>query len=202
MGNYCGPKVRLTRRVGVPIAETAKHLNPRRPNRPGQHGYRRGRPSLYGRQLAEKQKIAFYYNMRDGQLRTYMSLARHSRRDTKAAFQELLETRLDNVVRRMGWARTIWQARQAVAHGHFQVNGRRVDRPSFRVSDGDVVAVKDRSKQFINDCAEVCEGPLPPEWLNVDEKKLEGRVVRMPSPEDVRLPFEVEFGLIIEYYGR
>lgn len=202
MGNYTGPKVRLSRRLGVPIAETAKHLNPRRPNRPGMHGYRRGRPSLYGRQLAEKQKIACYYNMRDGQLRRYLAMASKSRRDTAAAVQELLETRLDNVVRRLGWARTIWQARQAVTHGHFFVNGRKVNRPSFRVGPGDVVTVRDRSKKFVKDCAETCEGPLAPEWLSADENKLEGRVVRMPTPEDIRLPFEIEYGLIIEYYGR
>ena len=202
MGNYTGPKVRLSRRLGVPIAETAKHLNLRRPNRPGMHGYRRGRPSLYGRQLAEKQKIACYYNLRDGQLRKYIASAAKSRRDSTAAIQELLETRLDNVIRRLGWARTIWQARQAVAHGHFQVNGRKVDRPSFRVKPDDVITVRDRSKKFVKDCAETCEGPLPPEWLSVDENKLEGRVTRKPAPEDVRLPFEIEFGLIIEYYGR
>ena len=202
MGNYTGPKVRLTRRVGVPIAETSKHLKPRRPNRPGMHGYRRGRPSLHGRQLAEKQKIAFYYNVRDRQLRRYLALARASHQDTTAVFQEVLETRLDNVVRRMGWARTIWQARQAVAHGHFLVNGRKVDRPSFVASPGDIITVKDRSRRFVQDCAETCEGPLPPEWLAVEENKMEGRVVRKPTPEDVRLPFEIEFGLIIEYYGK
>ncbi len=202
MGNYTGPKVRLSRRLGVPIAETAKHLNLRRPSRPGIHGYRRGRPSLYGRQLAEKQKIACYYNIRDGQLRRYMAMAAASSRDSIAVFQELLETRLDNVVRRLGWARTIWQARQAVAHGHFQINGRRVDRPSQRVRPGDVISVKERSQKFVRACAETCEGPLPPEWLVAEENKLEARVVRPPTPEDIRLPFEVEYGFIVEYYGR
>lgn len=202
MGNYTGPKVRLTRRLGVPICETAKHLNPRRPNRPGMHGFRRGRATLYGRQLAEKQKIAYYYNVRDGQLRKYMQLASRSKRNAEAVFQELLESRLDNVVRRLGWARTIWQARQAVAHGHFRINGRKVDRPSFRVRPGDVISVRDRSHKFVKDCAETCEGPLPPEWLAPEENKYEARVTRMPTPEDVRLPFEVEYALVIEYYGR
>jgi small subunit ribosomal protein S4 len=194
--------VRLTRRLGVPIAETVKHLNPRRPNRPGMHGFRRGRPSLYGAQLAEKQKIAFYYNVRDGQLRNYMAMASHSRGDTIKHFQVFLETRLDNVVRRLGWARTIWQARQAVVHGHFLINGRKVDRPSYRVTQGDVITVRERSQKFVKDCAETCEGPLPPEWLAPEENKQQATVVRMPTPEDVRLPFEVEFGLIVEYYGR
>ena len=202
MGNYTGPKVRLTRRVGVPICETAKHLNPNKANRPGMHGFRRGRPSLYGTQLIEKQKIAFYYNIRDGQFRKYMAKAASSKRGTLTAIQQLLETRLDNTVRRLGWARTIWQARQAVAHGHFLINGRRADRPSQHVKPGDVITVRDRSQKFVKDCAETCEGPLPPEWLAVEEGKLEGRIVRLPVPEDVRLPFEVEFGSIIEYYTR
>lgn len=202
MGNYTGPKVRLTRRLGVPICETAKHLNPRKTNRPGMHGFRRGRASLYGRQLAEKQKIACYYNVRDAQLRNYMHIARRSKGNSETALQELLESRLDNVVRRLGWARTIWQARQAVAHGHFHVNGRKVDRPSYRVETGDVITVKECSQKFVKACAETCEGPLPPEWLALVENKLEARVVRMPAPEDVRLPFEVEYGPIIEYYGR
>lgn len=202
MGNYTGPKVRLSRRLGVAIAETAKHLNPRRPNRPGAHGFRRPRPTLYGRQLAEKQKLAFYYNLRDKQLRRYIAAAARSRKDTVAAIQELLETRLDNVVRRLGWARTIWQARQAVVHGHFLVNGRKTDRPSYNVRPEDVITVRDRSKKFVQNCAETCEGPLPPEWLVVTENKLEGKVTRMPTIEDVRLPFEVEYGLVIEYYTR
>lgn len=202
MGNYIGPKVRLSRRLGVPIAETAKHLNPRKPNRPGMHGFRRGRPTLYGRQLAEKQKLAFYYNVRDKQLRRYMAIASHSQRETVAAFQELLETRLDNVVRRLGWARTIWQARQAVAHGHFLINGRKVDRPSYNVKVEDQITIKDRSKQFVKNCAETCEGPLPPEWLALDEGKMQAKVVRLPVVEDVRLPFEIAYGLVIEYYTR
>jgi small subunit ribosomal protein S4 len=202
MGNYTGPKVRLTRRLGVPICETNKHLNPRKGNRPGMHGFRRGRPSLYGRQLAEKQKIACYYNVRDKQLRHYMERASTSKKDNVAALTELLETRLDNTVRRLGWARTIWQARQAVAHGHFFVNGHKVDRPSYNVRVGDVITVRESSQKFVKDCAETCEGPLAPEWLQLEENKLEGRVVRMPAPEDVRLPFEVEYGLVVEYYGR
>jgi small subunit ribosomal protein S4 len=202
MGNYTGPKVRLTRRLGVPIAETNKHLNPKRPNKPGMHGFRRGRPSLYGRQLAEKQKIAFYYNIRDKQLRHYMEKAASSKKDTVAALTELLEARLDNVVRRLGWARTVWQSRQAVAHGHFFVNGRKVDRPSYNLRVGDTVTVRERSQKFVKACAETCEGPLPPEWLEVEDGKLEGRMVRLPAQEDARYPFEVEYGLVVEYYGR
>lgn len=202
MGSYTGPKVRLTRRLGVPIAETNKHLNPRKANRPGMHGFRRGRPSLFGKQLAEKQKLAFYYNIREKQFRHYMEKASSTKKDNVTALTELLETRLDNAVRRLGWARTIWQARQTVAHGHVFVNGRKVDRPSYNLKVGDTVTIRERSQKYVKACAETCEGPLPPEWLQLSENKLEGRVVRLPAPEDVRLPFEVEYGLVVEYYGR
>ncbi len=202
MGHYTGPKVRLSRSLGVPIAETAKHLNMRRTQRPGMHGFRRARQSLYGRQLAEKQKLAVYYNLRNGQMRRYMEEAVASSRAAHEVLQESLETRLDNVIRRLGWARTIWQARQMVAHGHIYVNGRKVDRPSFRVRPGDVITPKGRSEKFIKECAETAEGPIAPEWLSLSENKVEARVTRLPSLEDVRLPFEINYSLIIEFYTR
>jgi len=202
MGGYIGPKVRLSRSVGVPIAETSKHTNPRRASRPGMHGFRPARRSLYGKQLTEKQKLAFYYNVRDKQLRLYMAKATRSKRSTPEALQEILETRLDNVLRRLGWARTIWQARQLVNHGHIQVNGRRVDIPSFHVSTGDVITVKDKSKGLVKRSLESVEERVIPAWLSSDDARLEGKVERMPFPEDVRLPFEMTYSLVIEYYTR
>ncbi|MCG3138994.1 MAG: 30S ribosomal protein S4 [Phycisphaerae bacterium] len=202
MGNYCGPKVRLSRSVGAAIAETPKHVSPRKANRPGMHGYRRARQTLYGRQLVEKQKVAFYYNIRNTQMRHYVAAASHSKKDASVALQEFLESRLDNVVRRLCWARTIWQARQMVTHGHFLINGRRVDVPSLRVKEGDVISVKEKSKMFVKNSAASSEGPLPPEWLSLDENKMEARVTRLPLPEDVRMPFEPNFNMIIEFYTR
>lgn len=202
MGGYIGPKVKLSRSVGVPIAETSKHTNPRRTNRPGMHGFRPARRSLYGRQLNEKQKLAYYYNVRDRQLRGYMTQANRAKRSAPEVLQELLETRLDNVLRRLGWARTIWQARQLVNHGHIRVNDRRVDIPSFHVSAGDVITVKDSSKPLVKHCLESVEERLIPSWVVSDDDKLEGKVERMPFPEDVRLPFDVTYSLVIEYYTR
>ncbi len=202
MGGYIGPKLKLSRSVGVPVAETSKHTNPRRTTRPGMHGFRPARRSLYGRQLTEKQKLAYYYNVRDRQLRTYMAKASKDKRSTPEAFSEFLETRLDNVLRRIGWARTIWQARQLVNHGHIQVNGRCVDIPSAQVSAGDILTVRDKSKPLVKRCMESVEERLIPGWLTSDDAKLEGKVERMPFPEDVRLPFEVEYSLVIEYYTR
>ncbi len=202
MGGYSGPKVRLSRSLGVPIAETSKHLNPRRTTRPGMHGFRPARRSLYGRQLAEKQKLAFYYNLRNAQLRRYMAEATRSKRSTPEMLQQLLETRLDNTLRRLGWARTIWQARQLVSHGHILVNGRKVDRPGYGVQPGDMITVKARSQKLIKACAESCEEPVVPQWLTADNNKWEAQVQRLPVPEDVRLPFEVDFAAVTEFYTR
>jgi small subunit ribosomal protein S4 len=177
MGNYSGPKVRLSRALGVPIAETPKHMRLRRENPPGMHPMRRGRRSLYGRQLSEKQKLARYYNLRDGQLRRCMTEASRSRRTTPVVLHEILESRLDNVIRRLGWARTIWQARQMVSHGHFQVNGQKVERPSYRLSPNDKITVKERSAKFVRESSESAEF-----HLNLD--------------------FEIDYNLIVEYYSR
>jgi small subunit ribosomal protein S4 len=204
MGNYSGPKVRLSRALGVPIAETPKHVSPRKTTRPGQHGFRRVKPTLYGTQLKEKQKIACYYNLQNKQLRRYMKMAENSKQTTDREFQVLLETRLDNVIRRLRWARTIWQARQMVGHGHFLVNGRKVDLPSYRVKAGDMIEVKERSKKFAGEVIETTKsmGFAVPEWLVSDEATLKATVARLPQFEEVRLPFDVEFSSIIEYYTR
>ncbi|MFQ5430732.1 MAG: 30S ribosomal protein S4 [Phycisphaerae bacterium] len=202
MGNYCGPKVKLSRSLGVPIAETPKHMRLRRENPPGMHPIRRGRRSLFARQLAEKQKLARYYNVRDGQLRRYMKEAARSKRNTPIVLHELLETRLDNIVRRLGWARTIWQARQMVVHGHFLVDDRRVNRPSFHVAPGSRITVRERSQKFVREASESAEFHLNLEWLQGDEKKLEATVVRMPTLEDSRIPFEIDYNMVVEYYSR
>jgi len=202
MGNYTGPKVRLSRRFGVPIAETAKHMRLRRENPPGMHGGRRSRPSLYGVQLTEKQKLMFYYNIRDKQMRRYMAEAQKSKLNAPEALHQVLETRLDNVIRRLGWSRTIWQARQMVVHGHFEVNGRKVDIPSFRVSTGDRIRVKDKSKKFVKATAETAEFQLNLDWLKRDEEKHEAEVTRLPTLEDSRIPFEINYNMIIEFYTR
>lgn len=204
MGNYCGPKVRLSRALGVPISETPKHVNMKKQTRPGQHGYRRGRVTLYGTQLKEKQKIAYYYNIQNKQLRHYMKLAEKSRVSTDKAFQTILEARLDNVIRRLRWARTIWQARQMVTHGHFKVNGRKVDLPSYRIKVGDVIEVKDRSKKFIAEVIETTTamGFAVPEWISADDQNLKATIERLPEFDEVRLPFEIDYSKIIEFYTR
>jgi len=204
MGGYSGPKVRLSRSLGVAIAETPKHVNPKRDKRPGIHGYRRVRRSLYGTQLTEKQRIGRYYNIRDGQVQRYVREAQMAKRSTTQVLQQLLETRLDNVVRRVHWARTIWQGRQMVSHGHFLVNGRKVNVPSFNVMAGDVISVKPRSENFVKQTAAAAEdmGFRVPDWLSLDEGKLKARVLYLPQLNDVLLPFDVDFSSVIEFYTR
>ena len=204
MGTYHGAKVRLARRAGVPVAEPPKHTNVRRPTRPGMHGRRRARTSLYGEQLAEKQKLAAYYNIRDRQFTRHIEQAQAKPGSTTDALQQILESRLDNVIRRLRWARTVWQARQMVAHGHFYVNGHKVDIASYQVSPGEEITVKPGSEPFVHaamESAGEADIQVPP-WLSVDSDNLRAKVLRLPAPEEIRLPFEIDVAKVIEMYTR
>jgi len=204
MGSYIGPKVRLSRSLQVPIGETDKHVRPRKERPPGQRRFRKARPSLYSSQLRGKQKMRFYYNVRDKQLKHYIEFAQNSSGDTIEIFQQMLESRLDNVVRRLRWARGIWQGRQMVSHGHIMVNGRKINLPSFCVKAGDVVSVKLRSHDFVKQCAQSTEdmGFDVPKWLSVDENTLTAKVLYLPHVDEVRIPFEIDYAKIIEFYTR
>ncbi|MBK8270465.1 MAG: 30S ribosomal protein S4 [Planctomycetes bacterium] len=203
MGTYHGPKVRLSRASGVPIAETPKHMRLRRENPPGVHGMGKGRrKSLYGERLLAKQRLSRYYNIRDGQMRRYMKEASSSKRTTPVVLHEMLETRLDNVVRRLGWARTIWQARQMVSHGHFLIDGKKVNIPSFAMQPGQKIGVKNQSLNLVKQISETAEFHLQLDWLQRDDTKFEATIARMPALEDSRIPFDVDYNLIVEYYSR
>jgi small subunit ribosomal protein S4 len=204
MGSYHGPKVRLTRRAGVPIAETPKHLQVRRPRPPGMHGRRRGRQSLYGEQLTEKQRLCSYYNIRERQFTRYVEQAQATPGSSTEALHRILETRLDNVIRRLRWAATIWQARQMVAHGHFLVNGHKVDLPEYHVHAGDEITVKAGSESFLRRAIETAEQAEihSPAWLSADAEHLRAKVLRLPEPEEIRLPFAIDLPKIIEFYTR
>lgn len=204
MGSYHGPKVRLTRRVGVPIAETQRHLSVRRPRPPGMHVRRRGRQSLYGEQLAEKRKLCSYYNIRERQFTRYVEMAQSTPGSTTEALHRILETRLDNVIRRLRWAATIWQARQMVSHGHFLINGHKVDLPEYHVQAGDEITVKAGSEPFLRQAIEAAEKAEihSPAWLSADTEHLKAKVLRLPEPGEIRLPFEIDLPKIIEFYTR
>src|SRR5437588_3963434 len=142
MARQTGPKVRLSRRVGVPIADIPKHTS-KELSLPGMHGYRGRRQTEYGVRLTEKQKLRYHYGMMEKQFRRFLDIAKKSKGNTANTMIQLLETRLDNVIRRIGVARTIWAARQIVAHGHVIVDGRKTDIPSYQVKPGQTITFKD-----------------------------------------------------------
>ncbi|MFA5552847.1 MAG: 30S ribosomal protein S4 [Trueperaceae bacterium] len=205
MGRYRGPAVKISRREGVNLTETPKvqRYMEKHPYPPGQHGQRRRRkPSDYGVRLREKQKLRFLYNMSEKQFRNLFDEAAKQEGSTGTVFLQLLESRLDNVVYRLGIAYTRRQARQFVAHGHILVNGKRVDVPSYRVRPGDEieVAAKARKNPFIHaNIEDRKRGQLNP-WLEFDAEAMKGKFLHRPAREDIMVP--VNELQVIEYYSR
>ncbi len=205
MGRYRGPVVKISRREGVNLTESPKvqKYMERHPYPPGQHGQRRRRkPSDYAVRLREKQKLRFYYNMSEKQFRNLFDEATKKTGATGQVFLQLLESRLDNVVYRLGIASTRRQARQFVAHGHIDVNGKRVDIPSYRVSPGDEVSVHATARKldFIKENVESRKRGRMLPWLEFDAETLKGTFKRLPSREDIVVP--VNELQVIEYYSR
>jgi small subunit ribosomal protein S4 len=198
MANYTGPKVKLSRRVGVPIADIPKHTSKRQLNPPGMHGFRGRRLRDYGVRLNEKQKLRYHYNVLERQFRGYVAEAGSTKGNTGEVLLRLLEQRLDNVIRRLGWARTIWAARQVVGHGHVLVNGRKIDVPSYRVETGDKITIKPSVQKLIRENLESMAGHQVPGWLSFDPSTLTADIVAVPTPEQV--PFDVNMNLIVEFY--
>ncbi|HSH96004.1 MAG TPA: 30S ribosomal protein S4 [Roseimicrobium sp.] len=197
MGRYTGPKVKLSRRVGAPIADIPKHTA-KELTLPGMHGYRGRRSTEYGIRLTEKQKLRYHYGMMEKQFRKFLDMAKKSKGNTASTMMQLLELRLDNVVRRLGAGRTIWATRQIVAHGHVLLNGVKTDIASALVSPGDVITFKEGIHKVLRDNMEQNAGHNVPSWLEWNPAQLTGTVKQLPVPEDV--PFEVNMNLIIEFY--
>lgn len=198
MATYTGPKVRLSRRVGVPIADIPKHTSKRQLNAPGMHGYRGRRLRDYGIRLQEKQKLRYHYNILEKQFRNTIEEAKQKQGNSGDVMMQLLERRLDNVIRRMGVARTIWAARQMVNHGHILVNGKKVDIPSFRTSVGDVITIKSKSEKLARENMESLGGHEVPGWISFNPSELKGTVSSLPTSDQI--PFDVNTNLIIEFY--
>jgi small subunit ribosomal protein S4 len=197
MGRYLGPKVKLSRRVGVPIADIPKHAGRGELQLPGMHGYRGRRSTEYGVRLTEKQKLRFHYGMLERQFRRFLNIAKKSKGNTANTMVQLLETRLDNVLRRLGVARTIWAARQIVAHGHVLVDGRKTDIASYLVKPGQRVTFRPGIHKLLRENMEQNAGHQLPNWLEWNPAQLTGAIKALPVPEDV--PFEVTTHLIIEF---
>lgn len=197
MGRYTGPKVRLSRRVGVPIADIPKHTA-KELTLPGMHGYRGRRSTEYGVRLVEKQKLRFHYGMLEKQFRRFLDIAKTSKGNTGNTLMQLLETRLDNVCRRLGVGRTIWQTRQLVSHGHVLINGHKCDIASAVVKVGDTITFREGTHKVIRDTMEQVPGHQVPAWLEWNPSQLTAKINALPTADDV--PFEVNLNLIIEFY--
>ncbi len=198
MARYIGPKVKLSRRVGVPIADVPKHTGKSELVIPGQHGFRGRRQTEYGVRLTEKQKLRYHYGMLERQFRRFMTIAKKSKGNTGNSLWQLLECRLDNVVRRLGVGRTIWATRQIVAHGHVLVDGRKTDIPSYIVKPGQTITFKEGIHKVLRENMESAAGHNVPNWLEWNPSTLTAKVTTLPTPDDV--PFEVNMNLIIEFY--
>ncbi len=208
MARYRGAVCRICRREGEKLylkgerCYTDKCAIERRPYPPGQHGQGRQKRSDYGTQLREKQKVRKVYGILEKQFKRYFEMAEKMSGITGENFLQLLEKRLDNVVFRMGFATSRNQARQLVLHGHLQVNGKKVNIPSYLVTVDDVISVKEtsrKSKKF-KEIFEYNSELTSPKWLSVNMDKAEGKVLSLPDREDVDLA--VEEHLIVEYYSR
>ena len=205
MARYLGPRTRKSRRLGQLLDDNKAKYYDRRPYPPGEHGRRRGRRSSdsdYLHQLREKQKVRQIYGVLERQFRRYYQEAARRRGITGDNLLQILECRLDNVVYRSGLARTRPQARQLVNHGHFRVNDRKVDIPSYRVRAGDVVSVKPRSRDIIviRHAVDTSGDRRVPEWLEVglDERRIMVRDV----PKREQIDTAVREQLVVELYSR
>ena len=197
-------KYKINRRLGANLWGRPKSPVNIRDYRPGEHGQRRRKTSDYGLQLAAKQKLKGHYgNITERQFRRYYEKAVRRRGDMSENLVGILERRLDAVVYRMKFVPTVFAARQFVNHGHIRVNGRRVNIPSYLVDEGDVVEVRDKSRQvpIVLEAIDSPERDIP-DYLDVDHDKLKGTFVRTPKLADVPYPVQMEPNLVIEYYSR
>ncbi|CAK1242731.1 Ribosomal protein S4 or related protein (RpsD) [Fructobacillus tropaeoli] len=201
MSRYTGPKWRISRRLGVSLSGTGKELS-RRAYAPGDHGQgRRGKVSEYGMQLREKQKLRFTYGLTERQFHSLFNKAGKVRQGTHGTnFMIFLERRLDSLVYRLGLATTRQQARQLVNHGHILVDGKRVDIPSCEVVPGQVISVREKSKNIVPIQIAVESVVSRPQFVSFDADKLEGTFVRLPEREE--LDADINEALIVEYYNR
>ena len=203
MARYTGPRLRISRRFGLPIFGPSKYLE-RRDYGPGMHGPKSGRRKVtdYGLGLLEKQKMRYYYGLMEKQFRGVYEKAISRRGVTGEIMLQILETRLDNVVFHIGFGNTRAQARQMVCHGHVRVNGRKVSIPSYALKVNDVIEVKDTtaSKQMATRSLESSTSRVVPDWLLLDKTAMKATVMRVPTRDEIK-PIANE-QTIVEFYSR
>ncbi len=208
MARYTGPVCRLCRREGEKLflkgdrCYTEKCAVDRRSYPPGQHGQGRHKVSEYGLHLREKQKLRRIYGVLERQFERYYDRASRQKGITGENLLQILELRLDNIVYRLGFAASRGQARQLVMHGHVAVNGQKADIPSYEVRVGDVITVRDKSRnlQMIKDNLAAAEGRAVPEWLEANLEQMEGKILAVPTRE--QMDISIQEHLIVEFYSR
>lgn len=208
MARYTGPSCKLCRREGEKLflkgerCYTDKCAINKRAYSPGQHGKQRRKMSEYGMQLREKQKARRFYGVLEKQFRKYFEIATNMKGVTGENLLKILESRLDNVVYRLGLAISRSEARQLIRHNHFVVNGKRVNIPSYLLKPGDIVAVVEKSKSLekFKDIIDKTGSKVVPKWLEFDIDNMTGKVISLPSREEIDLP--VQEHLIVELYSK
>lgn len=203
MARYRGPRLKVCRSVGTVLPGLTAVATLDRPFPPGEHGAKRkGKPSDYKIRLIEKQKARWHYGILEKQFRRYVAEASRLKGASGDNLIMLLESRLDNIVWRMGLARTIPAARQLIVHRHILIDGKRVDRPSFQVKPGQEISVKERtrSKAYITEALAQGTTVTKPAWIEFDPAKCAGKLLAKPDRHDV--PFELNEAAIIEFYSQ
>ncbi|HRP03036.1 MAG TPA: 30S ribosomal protein S4 [Candidatus Kapabacteria bacterium] len=199
--NYTGPKVKISRKLGLVLTPKAGKISGKKPYPPGQHGAnkRRAKQSDYGKQLLEKQRLRLQYNISEKQMGNYYVKATAAPGNTADILVQLMETRLDTVLFRAGYARSMYASRQYIAHGHILVNGKRVTVPSYQVKINDVVAVKEKSHKL--DCfQEAIRTAGAPPYLELSKADFTAKLIYTPQREEI--PVQCEVSLVVEYYSR
>ncbi|NJK90457.1 MAG: 30S ribosomal protein S4 [Blastochloris sp.] len=201
MARYTGPRSKISRRFGMDIFGGSKALE-RRNYPPGVHGQKRRKTSEYGVAMAEKQKLKLTYGVLEAQFRRYFEMAAQKRGVTGDILLQLLETRLDNVIYRLGFAKTRRLARQFVTHGHARVNGVKAAIPSFICKPGDVIEIRNnpKSKQIVTASIEASQLRTVPDWMTVDKDNMKGSIVREPTREEIGV--NINERLVVELYSR
>ncbi len=202
MARYTGPRVRISRRFGVPIFGPTKYLE-RRNYAPGVHGPKSRRKSTdYGLGLIEKQKLRYYYGLMEKQFRGVYEKAKNKRGVTGETMLQILETRLDNVAFHLGFGNTRAAARQLVGHGHVTVNGRKVSIPSYALKVNDVISIKNNnvSRQLATKSMEISTSRAVPDWLSLNKEEFKGTVMRIPTRDEIQ-PIANEQA-VVEFYSR
>ncbi|MCL2039648.1 MAG: 30S ribosomal protein S4 [Bacteroidetes bacterium] len=199
--NYTGPKVKLSRKLGIAMTPKAVKIMDHKPTLPGQHGKRKKfqKFSDYGKQLLEKQRLRLQYHISEKQMGNYYKKATRLEGNTADLLLQLLETRLDSVVKKAGFARTIYAARQYVQHGHILVNGKKCDIPSYNVKLNDVISIKEKSRK-IEFILEAMRNSTAPSYIEVDKANFSFKLAQIPKREDILI--QCEISLVVEYYSR